>query len=116
MKNLTKVIYDQHLIIQSNSPGEIAAWVKPIVTAFKQRHKKSFVTLCLVPCQYASGQEKAVGLRINGVDQVMSPLETIKFMLGRNTFISNSVTGHVLCLGGDPLYTRFLSWLSLIHI
>ena len=49
-----------HLIIQANSPGEIAAWVFPIVQTFKKICPESIITLCLVPCQYASRNEKKI--------------------------------------------------------
>ena len=62
---------DFHLVIQTNSPGELSAWVQPLVASFKERCPYGYVTLCLVPCQYASGYEYNVAVDIEGINELL---------------------------------------------
>ena len=108
MSNLTNNTNKFHLILQSNSPGELAAWVQPIAVMCKQHDPLSVITLCLVPCQYASGQEKAAALAISEIDYVLTPTQTLAFLVGFKSLPFQSKQGAVLCLGGDPMYAQFL--------
>ncbi|MBM3273959.1 MAG: lipid-A-disaccharide synthase, partial [Candidatus Sericytochromatia bacterium] len=44
------------IIIISNAPGELAAWVRPVVGDLRKRHPEARITVALVPCPYASGR------------------------------------------------------------
>jgi len=48
-------------VILTNGPGEIAAWVKPVVAALQQHANKHFsdihILVLLAPCPHASGGE-----------------------------------------------------------
>ena len=97
-----------HLVIQSNSPGELAAWVDPIIKTSQQLLESCFITICLVPCQYATGQEVKVARDIESVQQVLSPKQTLLFLVGLARLDKQATRGAVLCLGGDPFYSQLL--------
>jgi len=101
-----------HLIIQTNSPGELAAWVAPILTRIKHHHPHVETWIFLTPCQYASGQEQAMAELLPTVTKVFSASETVRHFLQPGLILTPSNDdrkGAVLFLGGDPLYTRLLS-------
>lgn len=98
------------LIIQSNSPGELSTWVMPIVAAFRRLCLDGEVIICLTPCQYASGKEKEIAEKIKGVTWVCAPKETIRLLLSWPFRDRKFKKGAVLYLGGDPMYSRFLSY------
>ena len=108
MKSSTTPTDSFHLILQTNSPGELASWVKPIVMYCKQNHSGVFITLCLAPCQYASGYEYEAVKSITEIDEVFKPNETIKLCIGLKKLKKKASKGAILCLGGDPLYTQLL--------
>lgn len=99
-----------HLFIQSNSPGELAAWVLPFAKIFKKNRPDSKIIIFLAPCQYATGQEKRVALQSPDIDAVWIPSETIKFLLSRPIRPPFSAPGAVLYLGGDPMYSQLLGF------
>jgi len=110
MKNSTTPTNNFHLILQTNSPGELASWVTPIAKYCKQKHPSTFITLCLAPCQYASGYEYKAIKSIPEIDEVLKPDQTIKVCFGLKKLIKRSNQGAILCLGGDPLYTQLLKF------
>jgi hypothetical protein len=98
-----------NLFIQTNSPGELTSWVAPIVKTFKHLVPASKITILLTPCQYASGQEKAVAEAIDGVDEVFKPKGTIKKIFSLPWFKKINSKGAFLYLGGDPMYSQIFS-------
>ena len=104
MKNTNKL----HLIIQTNSPGELSSWVSPIVAQFKETAPEIFITLCLVPCQYASGNEFNSAKKNLQINEVYKPYETVKICFNLKKINLKSNVGIILCLGGDPFYTKLL--------
>lgn len=103
-------IPNTHIILQTNSPGELAAWVTPIARTFKQQDPTCFITVCLVPCQYATGQEKRVAEHLTDVDAVFSPKDTITMLFGLKKAPKAQRLGAVVFLGGDPFYTQLLAF------
>jgi lipid-A-disaccharide synthase len=102
-----------HLIIQTNSPGELAAWVSPVLTRIKHHHPHVETWIFLTPCQYASGQEQAMAEILPSVTKVFSAAETLRHFLQPGIPLSPSLEdrkGAVLFLGGDPIYTKLLSF------
>lgn len=101
-------------VLVSNSPGEIAGWVKPVAVELSQRlstkdgHR---VWVCLPPCQFASGREAQVAAGFPGVTGVLSPAQTVALaFLGRRPkgFTTGS-RGVVVHLGGDHWYSRAIA-------
>lgn len=99
-----------YLLIQTNSPGELTAWVRPIVETFKRIVPNSHIILFLTPCPYASGQEQMQAAQIGGVDAVMTWDQTLKQLLGLPYFKKKYLKGAVLFLGGDPFYSQLLGF------
>ncbi|MFC1616956.1 hypothetical protein ACFL2K_01930 [Candidatus Margulisiibacteriota bacterium] len=97
-----------HLLIQTNSPGELSCWVFPFIQVFKKKCPQSQVHLFLTPCQYATGQEIIEAQNNILIDKVYSPKETIKHIFSLPFLKKIYTKGAVLCLGGDPIYTKLL--------
>lgn len=97
-----------HIFILSNSPGEISVWVRPFVAHLMSQDKLFDISLCLTPCQYASGNELTVATQIPGINRVFRPKETFQLLL--KGFAERINKGTVLYLGGDPNYARLLGW------
>ena len=92
-----------HLYITTNSPGELTAWVKPIVKTLKEQCPNSRITLLLVPCQYASGEEKRIAEAIPGIEDVWPVRKTLTRLLLPTT---KPTHGAIISLGGDPQYAK----------
>lgn len=90
------------LFLLSNSPGEVAGWVKPVAEAFGERREGVSVTLALLPCPYASGMERRYGSQIDAIDKVVALRELWKEK-------RSGGKGLVLQLGGDPMFGALLS-------
>lgn len=92
-----------NLIILSNSPGEVAGWVKPMAAAFAARNSGVKVTLAVLPCPYASGMEMRYGGEISGIDKSVSFREVWRGGVG------GGGKKLVLQMGGDPLFGALLA-------
>jgi lipid-A-disaccharide synthase len=95
------------LYIQTNSPGELSTWVRPVCESANRLFPNTRIVIFLTPCQYASGYEKKWAEQLPGVVCVYSPRETLRFLFSRGV---TQGKGAVLYLGGDPFYSRILSW------
>ena len=94
-----------HLVLCTNSPGELTAWVTPLVRAFNARYPDGYISIYLTPCQYASGQEYAIASQL--ADRVYHPRETLRQCL---FFSTVRMQTRVIAAGGDPVYARLLAW------
>jgi lipid-A-disaccharide synthase len=66
------------------------------------------ITLCLPPCQFASGQERAAAEAAAVFDRVLDPAATLRLGLGLNGW-APSAPATLLHVGGDFWYTRRLA-------
>ncbi len=98
------------VIITSNSPGELSAWVAPVVERLRCEHPSWRLFLALVPCPFASGREYGFAERIEGLTAIWRPMQTLKLMLGGRLPIAKAERGLVLYLGGDPFHALLLGW------
>lgn len=90
------------VIILSNGPGEVWGWARPLAAELKRRGY--YVILWLLPCQFSSGNEKAL-CRFIESDEIHGPCGTIKTL---HDF--RRVKGDlVIQLGGDLLFGRGLA-------
>lgn len=98
------------VLIVSNGPGELAAWARPVVTRLRAELPEARVTVALVPCPYASGQEAAAVARWPEGPSVWSPRETLRYVLAgrRPAGWEPADRGVVLFLGGDQLFAALL--------
>lgn len=97
-----EIIFMDNLFILSNSPGEIAGWVKPTAEAFAKKNRGARVTLAVLPCPYASGMERRYGGEIGGIDHSLAYRDVWKGRPGGGRNL-------VLQLGGDPMFGALLS-------
>ena len=97
-------------IITANSPGEVAAWVQPVVKKIKQKYKQSQISVFLPPCVFASGNEKEVLADFSEVDHVFAWKQYLKFILlnRKPNKFKPGVKGVVLFLGGDIFHAFLL--------
>ncbi len=99
------------IFILSSSPGEISAWVKPLVKRLKEREPEARIIILLPPCPYASGKEEEVVKQIPEVSLVLGPKSALRFLfLGKapeNLYPLSK--GVILHLGSDLFYSFLLS-------
>jgi lipid-A-disaccharide synthase len=89
------------LYITANSPGEISGWVVPVVREIRSRVWKCRISLVILPCQYASGEELALGAS-TGADRC--------FRIGDlNSMDVSNGKRLVLRLGGDFSFTVYIA-------
>lgn len=99
------------IVITSNSPGEVAAWVRRTAAHLGAVNRGQFrVIVALVPCPYASGAEAEVAASLPGVSVVLKPGQTLRFMLGLFHGFKFRRHGVVVFLGGDLLHAKILAW------
>ncbi len=95
------------ILIISNAPGELAAWVRPVIGELRRQYPGARITVALVPCPYASGRE-AESLRGWNLDlQVWAPVQTLKFLLTGRQPTGSAMPGDsgvVLFMGGDQFF------------
>jgi hypothetical protein len=93
------------LYLVSNSPGEVSTFVRPVVSAVRERHPDWDIQVCLVPCPYATGAEAQVVASWPERPDVWTPWQTTKAWwqgAGRGR------KGAVVFLGGDPWHALLL--------
>jgi hypothetical protein len=100
------------LIIVGNGPGEVAGWAIPIAREAREwaaRERQPLeISLCLPPCQFASGQERAAAEAAAVFDHVVDPAMTLRLGLGLNGW-TPAAQPTLLHVGGDFWYTRRLA-------
>ncbi|MEO7967022.1 MAG: hypothetical protein ABIT38_24245, partial [Gemmatimonadaceae bacterium] len=72
---------DPHFVVTVNGPGEIAAWLFPFARALRARLPGATVTAALLPCAFASGRERAVLDGMPEIDHVLSPDESMRWIV-----------------------------------
>ncbi|CAK9254804.1 unnamed protein product [Sphagnum jensenii] len=76
------------IVILTNGPGEIAAWVKPVVAALQQHTNKHFsdihILVVLAPCPHASGGEFQL---LQTFDNIDSCQLVLGYRLGYRTLV-----------------------------
>ena len=97
---------NRRLLLTANSPGEMAGWVAPLVAAWTARGLGP-VDLLLLPCTFATGQEERVARALAGIDRVYRPKDYPWLLIRGGRDYKNGVLLH---LGGDLMYSAFLSW------
>jgi lipid-A-disaccharide synthase len=94
------------LFITANSPGEIAGRVVPAVREIRPRIWNCRITLVILPCQYASGEEMSLGAA-SGADRCIR--------IGKIGELLSERAGEertkrlILHMGGDLFFSVYLS-------
>jgi lipid-A-disaccharide synthase len=100
------------LIIIGNGPGEVAGWAVPVAAearrSAQREHRPLELALCLPPCQFASGQERAAAEAAGVFDHSLEPAATFRLGLGLNGW-TPAATPTILHVGGDFWYSRRLA-------
>ena len=91
--------------ITANSPGEIAGFVKPVITRLKRKFPDSTITAILLPCVFSTGTEADVLESLPGIDRVIPSGEFGSFRKS----LRPEKKGAVLHFGGDLFYASLLS-------
>lgn len=95
------------LVILANGPGEVSGWAVPIAAEARLRAAETGlsveVSLCLLPCQFASGQEGAAASGYGVFDHVIEPKASLRLGLGLSGW-RPSGRPVVLHVGGDFWY------------
>lgn len=89
------------VLLLANGPGELWGWVRPVAAELKRRSRR--VSLLLLPCQFASGEERRVAESL-APDELRGPsglAGTLRdaLVLGRDAEV-------VFQLGGDLAWGR----------
>lgn len=102
---------DFNIVLTSNGPGEMSAWVQPMVQEIRQLLPQARIIIALVPCPHSSGQEQLFSHRFYGAT-VMSPKETVHYLLTGHLppHVVMAQHGVILHLGGDQLFSVGLGW------
>lgn len=89
-------------VLISNGPGELTTWLKPVLEQLRQVAPQIRITIVLVPCQFASGNEAELA-RSYGAEAVISVADYLRFATtGRlPRALAKDSQGFVLSLGGD---------------
>jgi len=87
----------KRVLILTNGPGELWCWVRPVVPLLKEAG--CHVTVRMLPCQFATGQEERVASML-GADCVVPAGSS----LGTFMDLRNEACDLVLQMGGDLLY------------
>ena len=93
------------IFITANSPGEISGWVVPVIRELRAKVCQCRITMIILPCQYASGEEMALASS-SGADRYL-PLRRIKELKQESGGIARKRL--LLHLGGDVAFSVYLS-------
>lgn len=104
------MIFVIDVILTTNSPGEVSSWVKPVVNKLNKYDFKKNIYVFTPPCVFSSGTENKVMSKFEGITEIFSSKEYLKYILFNikpDKFkILNK--GFVLYLGGDFMHAVFL--------
>ncbi|MDR2780599.1 MAG: hypothetical protein LBB28_05695, partial [Synergistaceae bacterium] len=96
------------IYITANSPGEISGWAAPVIREIRAGIPRCRITLVILPCQYASGEELSAG-GVSGADRCVR-IGDLKRLLRDGGEMSREARNRlVLHLGGDVVFSIYLS-------
>lgn len=87
----------KRVAVLTNGPGELWCWVRPVVPLLKEAG--CHVTVRMLPCQFATGQEHRVASML-GADEVVPPGGVLSTFGG----VRDRSWSLVLQMGGDLVY------------
>ena len=90
---------DNSIILVSNGPGELYTWVRPVLAELRRQAPERRVTVSLIPCQFASGNETKIAETF-GADAVTNPKDFLGLMTGNRTAFGTRAEA-LLGLGGS---------------
>ena len=99
----------RHAVLLTNGPGELWGWVRPF--AAELLHRRWDVSLRILPCQFASGEERRIALSL-GIPDVSGPESSFRTAISLRNFGkggNGAPPDAVVQLGGDLLWGRMLA-------
>ena len=69
------------VIFTVNGPGEVSGWLYPLSRALKALCPTAELTVCLLPCVFATGAEKRVIAELGTIDRVLDRKESLQLIL-----------------------------------
>ncbi len=92
------------VVLVSNGPGELYTWVRPVLAELRTALPDARLSVALVPCQFAAGNEAEVAATF-GAHHVTTPAEYLKSLAGssapKGLADPGAGTGAVIGLGGS---------------
>lgn len=92
------------VVLVSNGPGELYTWLKPVMDEFRRRSPATRVSISLIPCQFAGGNEASIAAAF-APDHLTSPSEYLRAAAARSAPAGlkddGSGPGAVIGLGGS---------------
>lgn len=64
-------------MLVSNGPGELYTWVRPVLQELRRHHPDLGVSIGLIPCQFAGGNEAAIAATF-GPDALSTPAQYLR--------------------------------------
>lgn len=99
------------VIFTVNGPGEVSGWLYPLSRALKALCPTADLTVCLLPCVFATGAEKRVIAELGTIDRVLDRKESLRLILTgrRPEGWSGGAPALVFHLGGEVALTVLLA-------
>ncbi len=92
------------VVLVSNGPGELYTWVRPVLNELKRSLPDARLSVALVPCQFAAGNEAEVAATF-GAHHVSTPAEYVRSLAGQKApqglADPGAGSGAVIGLGGS---------------
>lgn len=96
------------MVLVSNGPGELYTWVKPVLDEFRRSAPDTRVSISLVPCQFAGGNEAAIAETF-APDTLTTPSQYLRAAAAgaapRGLREESAGNGAVIGLGGNAALT-----------
>jgi lipid-A-disaccharide synthase len=104
------MIFVIDVILTTNSPGEVSAWVKPVVKKLNELNIEKRIYVFTPPCVFSSGKEGKVLTNLDGITASFNSRQYLKYILFniKPEGFNPSSNGFVLFLGGDFMHAVFL--------
>lgn len=104
------MIFVIDVILTTNSPGEVSAWVKPVVKKLNELNIDKNIYVFTPPCVFSSGKEGKVLTNLDGITASFNSRQYLKYILFniKPEEFNPSSNGFVLFLGGDFMHAVFL--------
>lgn len=65
------------VVLVSNGPGELYTWVRPVLEELRENYPQLDVSISLIPCQFAGGNEPAIAATF-GPDALSTPAQYLR--------------------------------------
>lgn len=103
---------DFQLVLVSNGPGELYTWVRPVIEEARRAAPNARVSICLVPCQFAGGNEASIAGTF-GPDALTTPAQYLRSAARGGVpdelrATNPALPGAVVGLGGGVAYAAGL--------